>query len=40
MMGIRNKVIHEYFNVNYAIVWDTVQDDLPDLKENIQKIIK
>ena len=39
-MGIRNKVIHEYFNVNYAIVWDTLKDDLPDLKENIQKIIK
>ena len=27
MMGIRNKIIHEYFNVNYAIVWDTVKDD-------------
>jgi uncharacterized protein with HEPN domain len=40
MIGIRNKIIHEYFNVNYAIVWDTIQDDLPGLKKSIQKIIK
>lgn len=40
MIGIRNKIIHEYFNVNYAIVWDTVKDDLPSLKKFIKKIIK
>ena len=40
MIGIRNKIIHEYFNVNYAIVWDTIRDDLPNLKKAIRKIIK
>lgn len=39
MTGIRNKIIHEYFNVNYAIVWDTVKDDLPLLKKSIAKIL-
>jgi uncharacterized protein with HEPN domain len=39
MTGIRNKIIHEYFNVNYAIVWDTVKDDLPLLKKAIKKIL-
>ena len=39
MTGIRNKIIHEYFNVNYAIVWDTVKDDLPLLKKTINKIL-
>ena len=39
-VGIRNKIIHEYFNVNFAIVWDTVQDDLPDLEESITSILK
>ena len=39
MTGIRNKVIHEYFNINYAIVWDTVQDDLPLLKKSVKKIL-
>ena len=33
MIGIRNKIVHEYFNVNYAIVWDTIKDDLPNLKD-------
>ena len=28
MTGIRNKIIHEYFNVNFPAVWDTVQDDI------------
>jgi uncharacterized protein with HEPN domain len=39
MVGIRNKITHEYFNVNYAIVWDTVKDDLPSLKKSINKIL-
>lgn len=40
MIGIRNKIIHEYFNINYAIVWDTIKDDLPALKRTIKKIVK
>lgn len=40
MIGIRNKIIHEYFNVNFAIVWDTVQDDLPELRKTITSILK
>ena len=24
MIGIRNKIIHEYFNVNLSVVWDTL----------------
>jgi len=39
MIGIRNKIIHEYFNVNFAIVWDTVQDDLPVLKAKIESVL-
>ena len=39
MTGIRNKIIHEYFNINSAIVWDTLQDDLPILKRSIKKIL-
>ncbi len=39
MIGIRNKIVHEYFNVNYSIVWDTIKDDLPLLKKSIKKIL-
>jgi uncharacterized protein with HEPN domain len=39
MIGIRNKVIHEYFSVNFSVVWDTVKVDLPSLKKSIKKIL-
>lgn len=39
MVGIRNKIIHEYFNVNFPIVWDTIQGDLPPLKDEIKKLL-
>jgi uncharacterized protein with HEPN domain len=39
MIGIRNKIIHEYFNINYSIVWDTMKDDLPLLKNSIKEIL-
>lgn len=39
MTGIRNRIIHEYFNVNFSIVWDTVLDDLPLLKKAIKKLL-
>lgn len=35
--GMRDKLIHEYFGVNNKVVWDTLQEDLPGLKEKIQK---
>jgi uncharacterized protein with HEPN domain len=40
MTGIRNKITHEYFNVNLAVVWDTVQEDLPPLKTAVIKILQ
>jgi uncharacterized protein with HEPN domain len=40
MIGIRNKIIHEYINVNFAIVWDTIQDDLPPLKRAITELLQ
>ena len=30
--GIRDKIIHHYFDVDHAIVWDVVKNDLPKLK--------
>ncbi len=30
--GMRNKLIHEYFGVNYKIVWKTVKRDIPELE--------
>jgi uncharacterized protein with HEPN domain len=35
MVSLRNKVIHEYFGVDLAILWQTVQEDLPALRRQI-----
>ncbi len=37
--GMRDKLIHDYFGVDIEKVWLTIVDDLPKLKESINKII-
>lgn len=34
--GMRDKLIHEYFGVDLELVWKTVKDDLPVLKDALQ----
>lgn len=36
---LRNKLIHEYFGVDAKLVWNVIQNDLPSLKEQIQKLL-
>lgn len=38
--GIRDKLIHEYFGIDYDIVWNTVVNEIPDLKLRLEKIMK
>jgi uncharacterized protein with HEPN domain len=38
--GMRDKLIHHYFGVDYEAVYETVRQDLPVLKREIQKILK
>lgn len=38
MLGMRNRMAHGYFEINLDIVWDTVQQSLPELEEQIVKI--
>ena len=33
--GLRNRIVHGYSGVNMQIVWDTVREDLPELREEI-----
>ncbi len=40
MAGMRNKLVHEYFGVDKKVVWKTIKEDVPELKEKILKIIK
>ena len=40
MAGMRDKLIHHYFGVDYAIVWGVVKNELPKLKPQIQNLIQ
>ena len=37
--GMRDRLIHGYFGIDYQFIWDVVQEKLPELKRNIQRII-
>jgi uncharacterized protein with HEPN domain len=39
MQGIRHKVIHHYFDVELPVVWSTVKDDLPKLKQQVNALL-
>jgi uncharacterized protein with HEPN domain len=34
-----DRFIHAYFKVDLSIVWDTVQNDLPPLKQQVERIL-
>lgn len=36
--GMRDRLIHAYFIVDYKLVWDTVENELPLLKEKLEKL--
>ncbi len=39
MANMRNRIVHEYFGVGLSIVWETIRQDIPDLKRQIDAII-
>ena len=39
MAGMRDKVIHNYFGVDYDIIWDVVINKIPFLRKQIEIII-
>ncbi|MEK9149736.1 MAG: DUF86 domain-containing protein [Candidatus Desantisbacteria bacterium] len=38
--GMRDRLIHGYFGVSFPIIWETVTDELPTFKENIEEVLK
>lgn len=39
IIGMRHKIIHEYFAVQTETVWDVVKNDIPTLREQIDGMI-
>lgn len=40
MSGMRDRLIHAYFGVDYEIVWDAVINKVPTLQQEIERILQ
>lgn len=40
MAGTRDRLIHDYFGVDYDIVWDIIETKLPVLQQNLSNLLK
>ena len=38
--GMRDRLIHDYFGVDYDIVWDVMVNRIPELRSEVQRIIQ
>lgn len=40
LAGLRDVLIHQYFQVDYSIVWDVIQNNVPSAKDWIDYVIE
>lgn len=40
MAGMRNRIVHAYFDVDLDIVWETATENLPGLVPELEKVLK
>ena len=40
IIGMRNILVHTYFGIDVDVVWSVVVNDLPDLKQKIENVIR
>ncbi|MBX3044243.1 MAG: DUF86 domain-containing protein [Candidatus Kapabacteria bacterium] len=39
LTDFRNVIIHEYFGISIEIIWDIIENELPNLEPNIKKLL-
>ena len=40
MAGLRDRLIHSYFGIDYNLVWTTIKDSIPKAKTLLKKILE
>ena len=40
MARMRDRLIHHYFGVDYVLVWNTVNEHIPILRKQLEKVIQ
>lgn len=39
VVGLRHRIVHEYFGIDLEIIWQILQKDLPELRQKIIRIM-
>ena len=37
--GMRNRIVHDYENIDLSVLWGTIKESLPELKDELKDII-
>lgn len=40
VFGMRDRLIHGYFSIDYEIVWDVVDNKIPHLRQEVVRMIE
>ncbi len=38
--GMRNRIVHGYSSVNFAVVWETITNDIKPLKQQLEESLR
>ncbi len=40
MYGMRNRIVHDYEGIRLNVIWDTISEDFPILRKQLQTILE
>ena len=40
IVGLRNRIAHEYFSISPTIIWHIIKEELPKLKGEMQRVLE